>query len=82
MTLEQTPVSARTDVRRPVATSDTTTPTRPFYKRGMLLTGGDPLYIEAELGGDATVSSEPLWTPAGKIVGRYLSPFLTPPLQR
>ena len=30
----------------------------------------------------ATVSSEPLWTPAGKIVGRYISPFLTPPLQR
>ena len=56
-------------------------PFRPVL-RGMLLTGGDPLYIEAEIGGDATVSSEPLWTPAGKIVGRYLTPFLTPPLQR
>jgi sulfide:quinone oxidoreductase len=50
--------------------------------RGMLLTGGDPLYIRAEAGGATTVSPEPLWTPAGKIVGRYLSPFLTPPLQR
>jgi sulfide:quinone oxidoreductase len=49
---------------------------------GMLLTGGDPLYIRAELGSGATVSNEPLWTPAGKIVGRYLSRFLTPPLQR
>jgi hypothetical protein len=33
-------VSARTDVRRPAATSGTTGPTRPFYKRGMLLTAG------------------------------------------
>ena len=56
-------------------------PFRPVL-HGMLLTGGDPLYIRAEVGGGATVSSEPLWTPAGKIVGRYISPFLTPPLQR
>lgn len=56
-------------------------PFRPVL-HGMLLTGGDPLYIRAELGAGATVSSEPLWTPAGKIVGRYISPFLTPPLQR
>lgn len=40
---------------------------------GTLLTGGDPLYIRAELGGPATVSDEPL---PGKIVGRYLSAFL------
>jgi hypothetical protein len=40
MTLEQTPAAARTDVRRPAATTLTTTPTRPFYKRGMLLTTG------------------------------------------
>jgi sulfide:quinone oxidoreductase len=40
---------------------------------GTLLTGGDPLYIRAELGGPATVSDEPL---PGKIVGRYLSGFL------
>jgi sulfide:quinone oxidoreductase len=56
-------------------------PFKPLLQ-GMLLTGGDPLYIRAELGAGGTVSSEPLWTPAGKIVGRYLSPFLTRPLQR
>jgi sulfide:quinone oxidoreductase len=46
---------------------------------GTLLTGAEPLYIRAEIGGRATVSDEPL---PGKIVGRYLTPFLTPPLQR
>jgi sulfide:quinone oxidoreductase len=58
-------------------------PFRPVLQ-GMLLTGAGPLYIRAEIGGGTggVVSSEPLWTPAGKIVGRYLSPFLTPPLLR
>jgi len=40
MTIEQTPATARTDVRRPAAASGTTRPTRPFHKRGMLLTAG------------------------------------------
>ncbi|MBA2952470.1 hypothetical protein GON03_20830 [Nocardioides sp. MAH-18] len=40
MTIEQTPAAARTDVRRPAAVSGTTRPTRPFRKRGMLLTAG------------------------------------------
>jgi hypothetical protein len=40
MTIEQTPTAARTDVRRPPAASGTTTPTRPYRKRGMLLTAG------------------------------------------
>ena len=40
MTLEQTPAPARTDVRRPASASGTTTTTRPYYKRGMLLTAG------------------------------------------
>jgi hypothetical protein len=39
MTLEQTPATARTDVRRTTA-AGTTTPARPFYKRGMVLTTG------------------------------------------
>jgi hypothetical protein len=39
MTIEQTPAAARTDVRRPAA-AGTTTPTRPYRKRGMLLTAG------------------------------------------
>ena len=47
--------------------------------RTLLLTGGQPLYLSAELGGDDPdweVSTEPLWSPPSKIVGRYLAPFL------
>jgi sulfide:quinone oxidoreductase len=53
---------------------------RPFRPvlRGLLLTGGEPRFLHSELEGDpaAWVSSEPLWWPPAKIVGRYLSPFL------
>ncbi len=45
----------------------------------LLLSGGEPLYIRAELAGDdpqCTVSTEPLWWPPSKVTGRYLSPFL------
>ncbi|HEX5621170.1 MAG TPA: FAD-dependent oxidoreductase [Solirubrobacteraceae bacterium] len=66
---------------------------RPFVPvlRGLLLTGGAPLYLRAEL--DATgapraervrarrlageVSSRALWWPPGKIAGRYLAPYLS-----
>ena len=48
--------------------------------RGLLLTGGAPTFMRAEIaggGGDASVTSgEALWWPPGKIVGRYLAPFL------
>jgi len=65
---------------------------RPFMPvlRGLLLTGGAPLYLRAELGptgvrqaltahshalrGEA--SSRALWWPPGKIAGRYLAPYL------
>jgi sulfide:quinone oxidoreductase len=65
---------------------------RPFVPvlRGLLLTGGAPLYLRAEL--DLTgarrsaprqrrlrgeVSSRALWWPPGKIAGRYLAPYLS-----
>ena len=64
---------------------------RPFAPvlRGLLLTGGAPLYLRAEL--DATgarratghrrlagrVSSRALWWPPGKVAGRYLAPYLS-----
>jgi sulfide:quinone oxidoreductase len=57
------------------------TPTafRPLL-RGLLLTGGTPEYMRAEIAdGAATttgISTEALWWPPGKIVGRYLAPFL------
>ena len=38
MTFEQTSAAARSAVRPPAAS--TSTPTRPFYRRGMLLTVG------------------------------------------
>lgn len=51
--------------------------------RAQVLTGGDPLYLRAELGATrgvlpvaATVSPEPLWSPAGKIGARHLAAFL------
>jgi sulfide:quinone oxidoreductase len=50
-------------------------PFRPVLQ-GLLLTGADPLYVRAELGVSATVTTEPLWSPPAKIVGRYITPFL------
>jgi sulfide:quinone oxidoreductase len=58
--------------------------------RGLLLTGGAPLYLRAELGRSGEprsafasarrlhgeVSSRALWWPPGKIAGRYLAPYL------
>ena len=55
---------------------------RPFEAilRGLLLTGGAPAYLRAELGGGrgetSLAANEALWWPPGKIVGRYLAPFL------
>lgn len=64
-------------------------PFRPVL-RGLLLTGGAPLYLRAELQGkDAVgrsrtisgglrgeVSTRALWWPPGKVAGRYLAPYL------
>lgn len=57
------------------------TPFRPVL-RGLLLTGGEPLYLRARLTPDgepldaADVSRRPLWSPPGKVAGRYLAPLL------
>jgi sulfide:quinone oxidoreductase len=59
--------------------------------RGLLLTGGAPLYLRAELdrqgrlhpGGarhrrlTGEVSARALWWPPGKVAGRYLAPYLS-----
>jgi sulfide:quinone oxidoreductase len=64
---------------------------RPFVPvlRGLLLTGGAPLYLRAELDargerrtGQARrlrgeVSARALWWPPGKVAGRYLAPYLS-----
>jgi sulfide:quinone oxidoreductase len=48
--------------------------------RGLVITGGSPAYLRAELrDGQEPVSEaarDPLWWPPGKIAGRYLPPFL------
>jgi sulfide:quinone oxidoreductase len=48
--------------------------------RGLLLTGSTPRYLRHEpaggTGNTTTIATEPLWWPAGKIVGRHLAPFL------
>lgn len=55
---------------------------RPFQPvlRGLLLTGAAPRYLRTELRGGhgetSTITSETLWWPPGKIVGRYLAPYL------
>jgi sulfide:quinone oxidoreductase len=65
------------------------TPFRPVL-RGLLLTGGAPLYLRAELRGGVPegssrtagaamrgdASTRALWWPPGKVAGRYLAPFL------
>jgi sulfide:quinone oxidoreductase len=56
-------------------------PFRPVL-RGLLLTGGEPLYLRVRLTPDgepldaADVSRRPLWSPPGKVAGRYLAPLL------
>ena len=58
--------------------------------RGLLLTGGAPLYLRAELTAQGVVqrtgharralrgevSTRALWWPPGKVAGRYLAPYL------
>jgi len=44
--------------------------------RGLLFTGFVPRFLRHEEAGASLVDTQPLWWPPGKIVGRYLSPFL------
>ncbi len=61
-------------------------PFRPVL-RALLMTGAAPLYLRVELGpgglrehrilpATGTASTDALWSPPGKIAGRYLAPFL------
>jgi sulfide:quinone oxidoreductase len=55
-------------------------PFRPVL-RGVLLTGGSPRYLRADISGtagdDSTVSAQALWWPPNKIAARYLAPYLS-----
>jgi sulfide:quinone oxidoreductase len=50
---------------------------------GMLLTGGEPLYLSAHITGGHGSSSEiadtPTWSPGTKIAAKYLAPYLEEP---
>ena len=54
-------------------------PFRPVL-RGLLLTGGVPRYLRAEVAGgsgdDWEVSKDALWWPPSKVAGRYIAPYL------
>jgi sulfide:quinone oxidoreductase len=68
---------------------DAAPPFRPVL-RGLLMTGGAPLYLRAELTAKGTVqrteharpelrgevSTRALWWPPGKVAGRYLAPYM------
>ncbi len=55
---------------------------QPFHPvvHGMLLTGGKPLYLTAQITGGNGFSSEvsdtPSWSPPSKIASKYLAPYL------
>jgi sulfide:quinone oxidoreductase len=59
-------------------------PFRPVL-RGLLLTGGAPRYLRAEVAGgrgdDWEVSKEALWWPPSKVAGKYLAPYLASHLE-
>ena len=45
----------------------------------MLLTGGDTRYLQHAVAGgdgDGDVATHELWSPAAKLAGRYLTPYL------
>jgi sulfide:quinone oxidoreductase len=54
----------------------------PFHPviHGILLTGGKPLYLSAHVtgghGSSSQISEQPTWSPATKIVAKYLAPYL------
>lgn len=53
-------------------------PAMPFEPvlRGLLLTSGAPLYLQSRPSGQSLASTRALWSPPGKIAGRYLAPYL------
>jgi sulfide:quinone oxidoreductase len=62
-----------------IGSSVTPQPFEPVL-RAVLLTGEEPKYLYGKLGGGhgetSTFSDEPPWRDEGKIVGKYLAPFL------
>lgn len=76
---QQADIVAQSIARRAGAPLEEPPPLRPVL-RGLLITGGEPQYLVAEItggkGDTATSSTDPLWWPGGKIAARYLGPYL------
>jgi sulfide:quinone oxidoreductase len=76
---QQADLAAHVIANRAGATLGEPAPLRPVL-RGLLITGGQPQYLVADLGGgrgDTAVSStEPLWWPGAKVAAHYLGPYL------
>lgn len=76
---QQADLVAQVIANRAGATLGDPPPLRPVL-RGLLITGGQPKYLLAQLGGGrgdtATSSNEPLWSPGSKVAARYLGPYL------
>ncbi len=53
-------------------------PPAPFEPvlRGRLLTNGAPLYLQSRPSGQSLASTRALWSPPGKVAGRFLAPYL------
>ena len=52
--------------------------------RGLLLTGGEPRFLRRAAGSavPSTASDRPLWSPAGKLAGRHIGPYLAQMAER
>lgn len=76
---QQADVLAQLLARAAGAPVDEPEPHRPSL-RGLLLTGEQPQYMDSEptggRGAPATISSEPLWWPGGKIAAHHLGAYL------
>jgi sulfide:quinone oxidoreductase len=44
--------------------------------RGRLMTSGAPLFLQSRPSGQSLASTRSLWSPPGKVAGRYLAPYL------
>lgn len=76
---QQADLVAHVVAKRAGAALEEPPPLRPVL-RGLLITGGTPRYLLADLTGGRdktqTSSTEPLWRPGAKIVAHYLGPYL------
>jgi sulfide:quinone oxidoreductase len=76
---QQADLVAHVIAKRAGAALDEPPPLQPVL-RGLLITGGRPRYMLAELTGGrsktVTSSTEPLWWPDAKIVAHHLGPYL------